>query len=167
MVMPPQGLQYLANCRYSAYFLDTVSGLSTIRAFGWTETAQTQLHDFLDSSQKPFYFLFMVQQWLNLSLELVVAIITTVIVTVAVSLGSRSSSTGVALVQVISFSGILRQTILSWTQMETSIAAVTRIKEFSEMTQSEQGGHNDQHQPPPGWPSQGKVDFKDASAVYQ
>lgn len=167
MIMPLQGLQYLAKCRYSAYFLDTVSGLSTIRAFGWTETAQTQMHDFLDSSQKPFYLLFMVQQWLNLSLELVVAIFTMVIVTVAVSLGSRSSSIGVALVQVISFSGILRQTILSWTQMETSITAVTRIKNYSEKTESEHGGHDDQREPPSGWPSQGKIDFKDASAVYQ
>lgn len=108
----------------------------------------------------------MVQQWLNLSLDLVVATVAIIVVTVAVSLNSRSSSIGVALVQVISLNGILRQTIISWTQMETSIAAVTRIKEFSEKTESEHDGHH-QHEPPVGWPSQGKVELKDASAVYQ
>jgi ATP-binding cassette subfamily C (CFTR/MRP) protein 1 len=108
----------------------------------------------------------MIQQWLNLSLDLVVAIVAIVIVTVAVSLGSRSSSIGVALVQVISFNGILRQSIVSWTQMETSIAAVSRIKEFSETTESEHGGQ-DQQEPPRGWPSRGKVEFKEASAAYQ
>jgi ABC-type multidrug transport system fused ATPase/permease subunit len=108
----------------------------------------------------------MIQQWLNLSLDIVVAMVAIVIVTVAVSLGSRSSSIGVALVQVISFNGILRQSIVSWTQMETSIAAVTRIKEFSETTASEHGGQ-DEHESPPGWPFQGKVIFKDASAAYQ
>lgn len=128
--------------------------------------AQTQLYGYLDSSQKPYYLLFMIQQWLNLSLDLVVAIVAIVIVTVAVSLGSRSSSIGVALVQVISFNGILRQSIVSWTQMETSIAAVTRIKEFSEITESEHGGQGEQ-EPPPGWPFQGKVEFKEASAAYQ
>jgi ATP-binding cassette, subfamily C (CFTR/MRP), member 1 len=165
--MLPYGFQYFADCRYSAYFLDTVSGLSTIRAFGWTSMAQAQLHTFLDSSQRPYYFLLIIQQWLNLSLDLVVAVVAIVVVTVAVSLGSRSSSIGVALVQVISFNGILRQTIVSWTQMETSIAGVTRIKNYSDKTESEHSGYDDQREPPPGWPFQGKIDFKDASAVYQ
>lgn len=128
--------------------------------------AQTHLYQFLDSSQKPYYFLFMVQQWLSLSLDVVVAIVAIVIVTVAVSLESQTSSIGVALIQVMSFTGILRQTIVSWTQMETSIAAVTRIKEFSDKTESEHDGHH-QNEPPAGWPSHGRVDVRNASAIYQ
>ena len=156
----------LANCNDSAHFLDTVCGLSTIRAFGWTKTAQAQLYDFLDSSQKPYYILFMIQQWLNLTLDIVVAIVAIVVVSVAVSLDSRNSSIGVALIQVMSFSGIMRQTVVSWTQMETSIAAVTRIKNFSDDTESEHVRH-DQHEPPVGWPFQGRVEFREVSAIYQ
>jgi ATP-binding cassette subfamily C (CFTR/MRP) protein 1 len=156
----------LADFEPSAYFLDTLSGLSTIRAFGWTEMTQSELHHLLDLSQKPYYLLFMVQQWLSFVLDLVVAVVAVVIVAVAVSLGSRSSSIGVALIQVISFNGILRQAIVSWTQIETSIAAVTRIREFEEGTPSEYD-ENDRNEPSPGWPWRGQVEFETASAAYQ
>lgn len=76
------------------------------------------------------------------------------LVVVAVSLDSSSSSIGVALIQVISFNGIPRQAIVSWTQIETSIAAVTRIREFEEGTPSEYDEH-DRNEPSPGWPVAG------------
>lgn len=100
------------------------------------------------------------------SLDIVVAIVAIIVVTVAVSLDSRSSSVGVALLQVMSFSGTMRQTVVFWTQMETSIAAVTRIKDFSDHIESEHSTHH-RHELPGGWPSQGRVEFRDISAIYQ
>lgn len=45
-----------------AQFSDTLSGLATIRAFGWQAGFKTENDRLLDNSQKPFYLLFCVQR---------------------------------------------------------------------------------------------------------
>src|SRR4051812_29482009 len=52
------------------HLLETVLGISTIRAFGWTHPNMTTSLNFLDISQKPFYLLNCIQQWLQLVLDL-------------------------------------------------------------------------------------------------
>jgi ATP-binding cassette, subfamily C (CFTR/MRP), member 1 len=58
----------------------------------------------LDTSQRPFYQLFMIQQWLNLVLQLICAGLAFLVVVLAVELQSTVSPgfTGVALVNIIS-----------------------------------------------------------------
>lgn len=45
-----------------AQFTDTLSGLSTIRAFGWQEPAKYDNDKLLDTSQRPFYTMYCVQR---------------------------------------------------------------------------------------------------------
>ncbi|EFY84285.1 ATP-binding cassette protein C11, putative [Metarhizium acridum CQMa 102] len=45
-------------------FIETKQGVSTIRAFGWTSAFHRKLSDALNQSQRPFYMLFCIQQWL-------------------------------------------------------------------------------------------------------
>lgn len=146
--------------------MDSLKGMSTIRAFGWTRQRQQKLDRLLDDSQKPYYLLFMVQQWLALVLDLVVAGIAVIIVTAAVYLNSKGSSTGVAMVQVMSLGAMLRQTIVTWTQMESSIGAVSRVRDFGENTPSEDGDIS-YEEPPSSWPSEGQIEFCNMSASYQ
>lgn len=55
-----------------SHFLESLNGLVTIRAFGWTEDFQENNLRLLDASQKPYYLLFCIQQWLALVLDLMV-----------------------------------------------------------------------------------------------
>jgi len=48
-------------------FLETCSGLTTIRAFNWQENTNTEFLTLLDRSQEPVYLLPSVQRWLQLS----------------------------------------------------------------------------------------------------
>ncbi|KAK6081032.1 ABC multidrug transporter [Seiridium cupressi] len=148
-------------------FIETLAGLSTVRAFGWTQPAIEQNHDLVDRAQKPFYLLLMIQRWLTLVLDLIVAALALLVVGLAVRIRESVSVglTGVSLVQLITFTETVRMPILWWTSLETSIGAVARIKQFSENTPDEDllGEGNI---PPQNWPSQGAIELQGICATY-
>lgn len=148
-------------------FLESLSGLSTIRAFGWTEATVAQNQQLVDASQQPFYLLIVVQKWLVLILDLMTAALALLMVGFAVYLRSSVSIalTGVSLVQLISMSETLNLLMQFWTSIETSISAVARIKQFTEFTGDENQASESDHVPPT-WPSRGHVSITGLSASY-
>lgn len=148
-------------------FLETLSGLATLRAFNWCAAAIEKNHELVDRSQRPFYLLIMVQRWLVLVLDLVTTALALIVVGFAVHLrGSVSVGlTGVSLVQLISLSETLNMLIQFWTSIETSIGAVARIKQFAEET-GEENLPGEVHEPPASWPDRGEIVIEDLSASY-
>ncbi|KAJ5627096.1 hypothetical protein N7528_004523 [Penicillium herquei] len=122
-----------------AHFAETIDGSTSIGAFGWRESFQAECNKRINHSQRPFYMLMCLQQWLSLVLDLVVAGMAVVLITITSSLRSQFSAgtMGVALNLVLSLNQILVQAIQSWTQMETSIGAVARVHTFKRDTPSE------------------------------
>ncbi|PNP52062.1 hypothetical protein THARTR1_07271 [Trichoderma harzianum] len=148
-------------------FMETLSGISTIRAFGWQNQAILKNHQLVDQSQKPFYLLIMVQRWLVLVLDLTTTALALLIVGFSVKLrGSVSVGlTGVSLVQLITMSETLNMLIQFWTSIETSIGAVARIKQFAEETPNESLPGEDQ-EVPGNWPDKGHVVIQALEASY-
>lgn len=151
----------------SAQFLETLSGLATIRAFGWEEDLVRKADERLDYSQKPFYLLYSIQRWLNLVLDLIVACLAVILITVAVFLRNSTSVgfAGVALFNIMNLSAALKSAITSWTMLETSIGAVARVKRYEESTPDENLTSEDQH-PPETWPATGAITFDNVTASY-
>ncbi|KAJ3942687.1 uncharacterized protein N0V96_006906 [Colletotrichum fioriniae] len=168
------------------HFLETLSGLPTIRAQALTHPSITHAHALIDRSQRPFYILLLTQQWLTLVLDLTTTALALLVVGLAVHLRDTVSValTGVSLVQLISFTETLKLLIQFWTSLETSIGAVARIKNFAEetpdeveadaltrglmMSPSATGGQQDPaaaivH----GWPSRGAIEINDVVASYE
>jgi ATP-binding cassette subfamily C (CFTR/MRP) protein 1 len=152
----------------STQFLETLSGLATIRAFGWQEDLIAKADERLDLSQKPFYLLYSIQRWLNLVLDLVVACLAVVLIAVAVCLRNSTSVgfAGVALFNIMNLSAALKSAITSWTMLETSIGAVARVKKFAESTPDENLARESQ-QPPETWPASGGIVFNNVTASYK
>ncbi|KAL6807735.1 P-loop containing nucleoside triphosphate hydrolase protein [Trichoderma sp. SZMC 28013] len=148
-------------------FMETLSGISSIRAFGWQNQAILKNHQLVDQSQKPFYLLIMVQRWLVLVLDLTTTALALLIVGFSVKLrGSVSVGlTGVSLVQLITMSETLNMLIQFWTSIETSIGAVARIKQFAEETPNESLPGEDQ-EVPANWPDKGHVVIQALEASY-
>ncbi|EQB44717.1 hypothetical protein CGLO_16496 [Colletotrichum gloeosporioides Cg-14] len=119
------------------HFLDTLRGITTVRAFGWSQQYVERNQQLLDASQRPNYLLQMIQQWLSLVLNVVVVVIVTLLVTLSLKLRSSFGLTAVALVNLMSLSQMLRSVVIGWTLMETSITAVARIKDFEQTTPRE------------------------------
>jgi ATP-binding cassette subfamily C (CFTR/MRP) protein 1 len=150
-----------------SHFLETLEGLTTIRAFGWEHTSRQTQSKLLDLSQRPYYMLICVQRWLNLVLDLIVAILAVIVVALAVNLRSTTSAglIGIALNNVLSFNQSLSSLVTSWTGLETSLGAIARTKSFTEIIENENlVGEN--FEPPKEWPDMGQVTFEGVSASY-
>lgn len=149
-------------------FNEVLEGLATIRAFGWQSFLENKSRDLLDRSQRPFYLLFAVQRWLTLVLDLIVAAVATILIVLVVALKGRLSAgyVGVALLNVILFSQSIKLLIHWWTQLETHIGSVARIKTFTTDAISEDLPDEDQT-PPPNWPGDGTIEFKNVTACYR
>ncbi|KAG9504500.1 hypothetical protein J7337_004473 [Fusarium musae] len=148
-------------------FLETLSGLATIRAFGWRDAVIQANHSLVDRSQRTFYLLMIVQRWLVLVLDLTTAALALLLVSLAVRLRGQVDVglTGVSLVQLISLSETVNLLIQFWTSIETSIGAVARIKQFAEET-GEENLPGETHQPPAQWPDKGAIQINNLTASY-
>ncbi|TGO26008.1 hypothetical protein BPAE_0068g00420 [Botrytis paeoniae] len=150
-----------------SHFTETLSGLTTIRAFGWQTQSAEKNRKLLDISQKPYYLLYCIQRWLNLVLDLIIAGIAVILITFATQMrGTTSAGTlGIALVNILQFNSTLSFLIRKWTQLETSIGAVARVKSFEANTLSE-NAPLEVNLPPSEWPVKAKVEFRDVTATY-
>ncbi|UKZ46329.1 hypothetical protein TrVGV298_000530 [Trichoderma virens] len=98
-----------------SHFLESINGLATIRAFGWTHPYSDKNLSLLDNAQKPSYLLNCIQRWLTLVLDLVVAVLTVLLVVFAVVLRGKlnPSLLGVALVNMMNLGLNLKGIILA------------------------------------------------------
>lgn len=107
----------------------------------------------------------MIQQWLALSLQLVVMVISVMVVTLATQLRTSSGFAGASLVTLMTWGETISTLIRYYTQVETSIGAVSRIKTFSEKVKSENLDGEDMELPEE-WPDQGRIKVRGVSASY-
>ncbi|KAH6648013.1 putative multidrug resistance-associated protein [Truncatella angustata] len=149
-------------------FLDTIQGITTIHAFGWSQAYMQKNLSLLDSSQKPYYLLFCVQRWLILVLALMVTGIEAVVIGLAIALRTKVSAglVGLAVVQVTSLTKGLSDLVMQWTEMETSLGAVSRTYRFSHDTPREDHFGEGTTTLPVEWPSGGSITFEGVSATY-
>ncbi len=146
-------------------FIASFAGLTAIRAYGWTKDAEAENLRRLNESQKPYYLLYCIQRWLTLNLNLIVAALATLLVGIAVGLRDKINPglLGVALTSVMGIGMTLSMLIQSWTQLETSLGAITRINQFERDTPHEKDGPD---MPPDSWPAQGAIEIKGLYAKY-
>jgi ATP-binding cassette subfamily C (CFTR/MRP) protein 1 len=151
-----------------SHLIETVNGLTSIRAFHWQKDLTDRNRFLLDESQKPIYLLYSLQRWLNLVLDLLVAGLAVILITLAVTLkGSiTASGVGVALVNISTFNQNLMNLVKSWVFLETSLGAIARVRSFAMTTESEE---RPQALPMPEktWPQKGEIRFENVVASYR
>lgn len=143
-----------------------VTGLTSIRAFKWAEQYQESYESLLDKSLQPDYLLDLVQQWLSLVLNLIVGIIAVTVTCFAtqISSPSRDGLVGAGLVSLMTLGELVCATVRSWVQLETSLGAIKRLKDFEGT--SPQKKDSAETRPPEGWPSVGSIEINGVSAGY-
>ena len=148
-------------------YTETLAGLSTIRAFGWSGAFLIDSHRRLDVSQRPVYTLYCIQRWLQVVLDLFVLGVALVLVSFSLTMAGSTSSgaIGLALVNLIGFNQGLTALVEQWTELETSLGAIARLKWFDENTPDE-NKEAESDAPPSEWPAQGAIEFDNVSASY-
>jgi ATP-binding cassette subfamily C (CFTR/MRP) protein 1 len=122
----------------------------------------------LDNSQQPFYIYLVLQHWLTIVLDLLVAGISIAVVALAVFFSSTTTGgqVGVALNMVIVVCNTLIRLVEFWTRFEISLGAVARIKSLEEDIPSE-SRPEESRVPPEDWPSAGKVEIENIMVSYK
>ncbi|KAF4450880.1 hypothetical protein F53441_6057 [Fusarium austroafricanum] len=151
-----------------SHFLETIDGLATIRAFGWTHAYADKALTRIDEAQKPSYLLNCIQRWLTLVLDMVVAFLTIILVVFAVALRDKidPSLLGIALVNMMRLGANMKGIILNWSILETSLGAIARIRMFCSSAPNEHKTNED-NQPGELWPRQGSVEVKNVDVQYE
>ncbi|KAH7165351.1 ABC transporter [Dactylonectria macrodidyma] len=150
-------------------FQESVDGASTIRAFGWQRQYRSRNDLLIDTSQRPEYLQYCIQQWLTFAIDIIVTVVVVILLTIVVKLNDKldAGSVGVSLTAVVSFNTVLSRVIQMWTAMESSIGAVHRVKKFVAETESEGTGEPGVGSKIPSeWPLEGAVEFRDLVASY-
>ena len=152
----------------SSLFIESLHGLSTIRAFGWEPDLLDLNLELLDHSQRPFYLLFCIQQWLALVLGLLSAGLAVILVALVVTLRSISTPgfTGLALLNMMTFNQSLMAMVVYWTKVEICLGAVARIRNF-ELDVKTENLPDENDNPPDDWPRNGDIEFRNVSASYK
>lgn len=144
---------------------ETANGVEHIRAFGWIESSMQQFYMILDIAQRPGYFFFCIQQWLEGVLDLSTTVTAVGVVSLALVFPGTASanSMGLAFLSLINFSDTVAASIRSSVRLETSIGGVQRLRSFVAKTPEEYtGGHDVDAR----WPISGRVEFQNVSARY-
>ncbi|PVI01957.1 putative ABC multidrug transporter [Periconia macrospinosa] len=148
------------------HFLDTVKGITTLRAFGFIPSDHQKNARLIASSQRPAYLLIMIQEWLNLVLNVVVMVMAVLVTTFSVQLHSKSGFAGASLYSLLTLGESLSGIVIYWTKLETSLGAIARLKSFQETVKPEDT-NEELIIPSEQWPQQGVVDLKGVSASYE
>ncbi|KAJ5272465.1 hypothetical protein N7478_007590 [Penicillium angulare] len=151
------------------HFMESLAGVNTIRAFGWTHHTTNRMLSILDTAQRPYYLLLCIQRWLSLVLNLIVAGITLLLVGLSIPLRSNMDPglLGIALVMMMNLGLVLSELIQNWTLLETSLGAISRIKDFAEQTPREEtqiASQTDSRATE--WLTRGEIHFLDTSIAW-
>ena len=161
---------FIKQCGLSSFVdvFEQVEGLETIRAFGCLGEAASLNTASLDQSQRSEFLLMCLQRWLNLVLDMIAATVAIGIILGAVGLREQLSggNVGVALNIILVANTTLLRLIESWTNLEVSLGAVSRLQTLESTTTSE-FDENDIFHDPPEWPIHGRVEFEEVTAAYQ
>lgn len=108
----------------------------------------------------------MIQEWLNLGLDLAVMVLAVVLTTLAIQLHSNSGFAGASLYTLIGFGENISGIVTYYTQLETFIGAVARLKTFNETVDPEDK-EEENIIPDEQWPQSGVIELRCVSAQYE
>lgn len=151
-----------------AHISETLSGLTTIRAYGGEQRFQQQCQKRIDSNNQAVYIANMINRWLGLRLDWIGALLVgaTGIVAVVTAGQINAGLIGLAIAYALSVTGMLNWMVRGSTETETHLASVERIQHYASIP-VERPAVIEDNRPPQEWPQKGSLSFKNLSARYR
>ncbi|KAF9972607.1 hypothetical protein BGZ73_004232 [Actinomortierella ambigua] len=154
-----------------AHFQETLGGISTIRAYRQQERFIQGNESRVDTNLRAFYPSIAGNRWLAFRLESLSSVVVfgaSFLSVASLSLGRSVDPglVGLSLTYALSVTQSLNWMVRQYTEIETNIVSVERLKEYVDLT-PEAPEIIDGHRPPVDWPSQGRVDFRGYETRYR
>ncbi|KAF2763770.1 ATP-binding cassette glutathione S-conjugate transporter [Teratosphaeria nubilosa] len=154
-----------------AHFQESLSGISTIRAYRQTRHFAMENEWRIDANLRAYFPSISANRWLAVRLELIGSVIilsaaSFAIISVATGSGLSAGLVGLAMSYALqitqSLNWIVRQTV----EVETNIVSVERVLEYARLP-SEAPEVISKNRPPVSWPAKGAVSFNGYSTRYR
>lgn len=150
-------------------FNETLSGMSTIKAYKVEETFIEKNDKYLNKMNEAYYVSIANQRWLGVHLDIIASIFALIICLLCITdqFHISASSTGLLLSYVIQIVGLLSLTIRSMTQVENEMNSVERLHQYAFHLPQEAAYKKPETAPPTEWPPSGYIQFNNVSLKYR
>ncbi|KAL1887351.1 Transporter of the ATP-binding cassette (ABC) [Ceratocystis pirilliformis] len=149
-------------------FGETLSGMTTIRAYGDERRFIRENLAKINAQSRPFIYLWACNRWLALRSDLLGDLVSfSAGVFIVLSLGKIDpGAAGISLSYAISFTENILWLVRLYAMNEQNMNSVERIQEYIDVEQEAPAVIEDSR-PPHNWPSQGSVEFIDYTTSYR
>ena len=152
-----------------SHFSETLTGITTIRAFDSTARFVQQSDVKLDRSQCAAFCYVAMNRWLSIRLQLIGNFVVSAAAIFCILARDRvnASLTGLSINYAMTITTVLNWLVMNTSALETNIVAVERVIEYTEAKSEAKWESEEAEKPPPEWPSEGRVEFIDYSTRYR
>ncbi|KIK63265.1 hypothetical protein GYMLUDRAFT_40975 [Collybiopsis luxurians FD-317 M1] len=156
----------MRSALYSSYS-ETLTGLSTIRAYREQERSVLDAQNGLDLENRAYYMTILNHRWLAVRLDLLGNILILGIALFAAGFRKSvdPSKIGVVLSYTLSITQVFSQMVSQFATNEQNMNAVERILVYAELPG--EGDPVTPNDPPPSWPNKGGINFDNVDLAYR
>nr|WOF01072.1 ATP-dependent bile acid permease-like protein [Corynespora cassiicola] len=149
-------------------FGETLSGMTTIRAYGDERRFIRENITKINTQHRPFIYLWAANRWLAFRVDVVGAMVSFFAgVFVVINVGRiDAGSAGLALTYAVTFTENVLWFVRLYSANEQNMNSVERVKEYLDVDQ-EAASVIPENRPPSNWPSKGSVEFINYSTRYR
>ncbi|KAJ3537700.1 hypothetical protein NM688_g6639 [Phlebia brevispora] len=174
----------MRSALYASYS-ETLTGLSTVRAYGEQDRFVHGAQKGLDWENRAYYMTIAIQRWLSVRLDFLGNILILGIALFAAGFRTtvNPSKIGVVLSYTLSITQVFSDLVSTYAQNEQNFNAVERVRLLYRLAQAisdqtifrcfttpnfrQRAQRTRPDDPPPSWPEKGAIEFKDVDMAYR
>ncbi|KIP09393.1 hypothetical protein PHLGIDRAFT_534837 [Phlebiopsis gigantea 11061_1 CR5-6] len=156
----------MRSALYGSYS-ETLTGLSTVRAYREQPRFINNAENGLDLENRAYYMTIAIQRWLSVRLDFLGNLLILGIALFAAGFRKTvdPSKIGVVLSYTLSSKRRTADLVSTYAQNEQNFNAVERVLHYTELPS--EGATTTPNDPPASWPDQGKIEFNEVELAYR
>ncbi|KAJ3229676.1 Canalicular multispecific organic anion transporter 2 [Chytriomyces hyalinus] len=162
-------LDALTRSPLYSHITESMTGVNTIRAYREQARFMAKTDMLIDQNNKPYYLQQIGARWLGMRLEYIgnSLVLTTSLFAVISRSTISPALMGLALSYVLQTTQLLQMCIRQYTEAEVQLVSIERMHYYATRLETEPAGVIQDSRPPPVWPSDGVLEFRNVSMRYQ
>lgn len=162
-------LESLTRSPLYSHFAESLTGISTIRAYKMEEQFKLINQQNVDKNLRCWFAHDMAQRWLGIRLETICAVLVTVTSMVIVATRGlvEPGLAGLALTNSIALSGFVSWAVIQFTETEIQMNSVERVVHYTGLEDEPTEIKKPECEPEPSWPQKGEIVFENFKLRYR